>query len=883
MSILTSANYQDLARLLPHISAEVLARRFVAQRYADFKVSELRTIVQFLRDKTDGGSENPHWSTRGLQGAKKETLVDRVKVGLDWMRKNAGQLRESRDMAARQQSAAAPQQPSQHGYRPDQQGYPPPNGAGSAAGGGYGGYQGGYPHSGMSQAGYAPPSSSNSSSSYPYGGQVPYINNNNYPQPPVSSHSSAYRTERKDQNGYPVPSSAPTSSAPNGYRPSQSNYSAPSYPPMSPDAQLATLIAHPNFQGQRSPYDVPVQILASTLLMPNPPHASNARCACPFNISPEQVSLLRRTRQTGGTYSVQVRLFSVVTHSHTAWDKSFRVKVNAHEVIIPEAKKLSKTKKKGVELVRPLQVGEWCGATNYCEVEVVRASYLVEMFRGAVVIELIRERTTEEIVKQIKERQPTMPSSSSLPAVKAEQSPSPAPPSLRVWKPNPKRCAVCHGMKDLLRCSRCKNEWYCNIEHQREHWATHRQHCHPPTDEQEKEREAYEKHASPPSTTTPASSSPQPTTAAASVSPSASVGVQLAANGRTRLRMPVKQENKEGAEVSVVGEDSDVEEDDLAEVDTIVSLKDLLLQDRIKLAVKGRQCSHLPCFDLSTFLELSQQSGVWQCPICHKGVLWDDVVVDAEMNAVLREVDEECMQIRVKPDGSYEPIDEQSKKRQKTEPTTSSSSSAAAASSFARTSATASGSNKYTSYIAGPTSPLSISPVSTPTSTSDVAIRPYPSSSASSSSAMAAAAGNGHSFSTGVPSPQPVDMQRSGSPVYHHGDNFLQSIDAPQLPDASSSSSHFSGYDGDYPSYARDALDLYGSGRPPSAADMFGAAPSAANGESSSAFPSSSASSSATSFPMFAHMSSASSARSPPPGPTVSGATLEEAIVIDDD
>ena len=1369
MSVLTSVNYQDLARLLPHISAEVLARRFVAQRYSDFKVSELRTILQFLRDKTEGGAENPHWSSRGLMASKKEALVEKVRAGLEWMRKNAGQLRESREMAARMQAAT---QQQQQGYRPDQGYQQQPNGTGSA-GGGYAGYQSSYPPGALSQAGFLPPSSS--SSTFSYASQMPYINN--YQQQPVSSHSSAYRNERKDQNGYPPPSISPALS--NGYRPSHPGYSAQLYPPPSSDVQLATLLAHPHFHSQRSPYDITVQLLASILLTPMPTHASTARCACPFSIAPDKVVQLRRSRQTGGAYTVQVRLFSATTHSHVAWDKSFRVKVNAHEVAIPEPKKLSKTKKKGVELVRPLQVSEWCGATNYLEVEVVRASYLVEMFRGAVVVELMCERSTDEIIELIKARQPTLQPAAHSPVVKHELISSlPTSPSLRVWRPNPKRCAVCHGTKDLLRCSRCKNEWYClaegtrvtlanqtsvtiqsipttrgtsvlsydpqrsgcinkltqapylidqgirqcvelvledgrtlvctsdhrlmttrgevaveqltstdrvlvapegplvgqqvedwtlvytlsercqadtvvtcrttvpveyqrcmafarilgyvcadgtiqtsaddvtitsstlcmgheldaqsialdvalilgvhpvaitisppeapectfrvclparlarvlhqfgchagkklgqglppillqtdtpldfireflgamfgvdgrspmlsqqpsaqatwsplevyasvteeqrveaarvfggellallglfgvtgtiserqcsgelstegiwqvglqfnaaatvlfadsvgfrhcihkqqrlgvavgyyrgvarrldqkqrlvdaaialrcsvdstlsweqcatdaaaqmatmevmlstvvehtvrhmsryangqssvgngdcaiyktiptyandcgaavffksvprhltiiptwhlgvegtrpvglrktydlsvtdthlfmangivahncGVDHQRDHWATHRQQCQQPTEEQEKEREAYEKQ----------SAAPLPQTAAVSPSSSAQTagGVSLAANGRTRLRMPVKQEKKEGADVSVVGEDSDVEEDELAEVDTIVSLKDLLLQDRIKLAVKGRHCSHLPCFDLSTFLELSQQSGVWQCPICHKGVLWDDVVVDAEMNAVLGEVDEECMQIRVKPDGSYEPIDEQSKKKQKIDPPAPSSTRVSSASKQSSAAST-----KFTSYIAGPTSPLSVSPLSTPTSTTETAICAFP-------------ATNGHfaRSSAAARSPQPLNLQRSASPSYGNSErvDFLNNVDAPQLPDPSlASTSAFTAYEGDtYNLYGRDAggVDLYGSGQ--QGVELYTAAHTAAvpSSSTSSAFPvASSPSSASLSYPMFAHMAPSSSVLSstgrspPPPGTAVGGATLEDAIVIDDD
>ena len=1330
--MLTASNYQDLARLLPHISAEVLARRFAAQRYSDFKVSELRVILQFLRDKTDGGAENPHWNGRGLQGAKKELLVERVRAGLEWLKKSAGQLRESREMAARQQGAAQ-QQPAYPSYPQH-----PPSGS-SQAGGSYPAYQSSYPNSA-----FPPPTASYNN----YAGQVPYINNNSY-----NSQSTAYRSERKDQNGYPPPSS----SYPNGFRPSQSTYTAPLCPSPSNDAQLAALLAHPNFQLQRSPYEQTVSVLASALLVPYPPHASNARCAVPFTIPPDRVSQLRRTRQSSALYSVSVRLFSLVTHAHAAWDKSYRVKVNAHEVAIAEPRKLNKTKKKGVELVRSLQLSEWCGQANYLEVEVVRQSYLVEMFRGAVVVELTAERSTDDVVELIRARQSALHAALHSPAaVKQELAPTPA---LRVWKPNPKRCAVCHGTKDLLRCSRCKNEWYClaegtrvtlanhtsiaiesicdteatpvlsydpklgscvqqrtqapyllrqgvkecvelvledgrklvctpdhrlmtrrgevqvqhltaadrvlvapegplvgqtpiddwtltfplttpdqpsnvvhcrttepagyrrcmafarllgcvvangssrpeaddtttapsvlhmshkldadsivqdiatvldihasivlitppttltqtfavslpssltrvlrhfgcapgkqlgqgvglppilldtatpvdfireavaamfgrygspptlrreqpaatwtpvsfelsvadeqraeaaqmlqsellpllsvfdiegnfsetlcasepsrangwqlqvrlaasctvkfadsvgfrhavhkqqrlavaagyhrgvacrleqqqrlvdatyvlhraggesswlarrtheaavrlgrsevllsnvldtavqymsahaaapfvdtagdslykpieayvndcgashfflpdsdkptistppltalpawhlgvqgmrpvgarrtydlsishthlfvangcvahncGIEHQRDHWVTHRQQCHQPTEEQERERDAYEKHAA---------AAPSTPVAVSGGGGGGGGVVTLASNGRTRLRMPVKVERKDGgADVSVVGEDSDVEEDELAEVDTIVSLKDLLLQDRIKLAVKGRHCSHLPCFDLSTFLELSQQSGVWQCPICHRGVLWDDVVVDAEMNAVLSEVDEECMQIRVQPDGSYEPIDEQSKKKQKTEQQPA----ASRAHNNNGGRATAAGpAAKYTSFVAGPTSPLSVSPLSTPNSaSSEGAIRSYPATNGHSSSSSSAA----------LAAPQPFHLLRSTSPAV----DFLDNVDAPQLsdPNLPSAASDSAAYDRQQYAYARrDGGDeLYGNGGQPSLPS--GAEPS-------------------STYPMFAGQAGAQAAYlsgSSAQPPAVGGASVEDAIVIDDD
>jgi hypothetical protein len=37
-------------------------------------------------------------------------------------------------------------------------------------------------------------------------------------------------------------------------------------------------------------------------------------------------------------------------------------------------------------------------------------------------------------------------------------------------------CAVCQGLAKL-RCSACKNVWYCGKEHQKEDWKIHKAKC----------------------------------------------------------------------------------------------------------------------------------------------------------------------------------------------------------------------------------------------------------------------------------------------------------------------------------------------------------------------------------------------------------------------
>lgn len=39
------------------------------------------------------------------------------------------------------------------------------------------------------------------------------------------------------------------------------------------------------------------------------------------------------------------------------------------------------------------------------------------------------------------------------------------------------RCPVCKKPA-LLKCQKCKIEYYCSVEHQRENWSTHKQFCH---------------------------------------------------------------------------------------------------------------------------------------------------------------------------------------------------------------------------------------------------------------------------------------------------------------------------------------------------------------------------------------------------------------------
>jgi hypothetical protein len=104
---------------------------------------------------------------------------------------------------------------------------------------------------------------------------------------------------------------------------------------------------------------------------------------------------------------------------------------------------------------------------------------------------------------------------------------------------------------------------------------------------------------------------------------------------------------------------SEADSDEIMEVDSLISLHCPLSVGRIENAARGVNCEHRRCFDLNTFLGLSDYSGNWQCPICQVPVGFSDIRTDNRMNAILAETHEDVIQIRMKPDGSYTPIDEE--------------------------------------------------------------------------------------------------------------------------------------------------------------------------------------------------------------------------------
>eukprot|EP00123_Amoebidium_parasiticum_P007458 comp18136_c0_seq1/m.18866 comp18136_c0_seq1/g.18866 ORF comp18136_c0_seq1/g.18866 comp18136_c0_seq1/m.18866 type:complete len:587 (-) comp18136_c0_seq1:618-2378(-) len=116
----------------------------------------------------------------------------------------------------------------------------------------------------------------------------------------------------------------------------------------------------------------------------------------------------------------------------------------------------------------------------------------------------------------------------------------------------------------------------------------------------------------------------------------------------------------------------------------IVSLRCPLSLARMKLPVKGKNCTHAQCFDKTSFYMCSLQkksaTQIHKCPVCKSHIFGErDLIVDVELAKILKatehlkgavnsggagsEEDEEevCMQVAIYADGRWEPVDEKGK------------------------------------------------------------------------------------------------------------------------------------------------------------------------------------------------------------------------------
>jgi len=59
-----------------------------------------------------------------------------------------------------------------------------------------------------------------------------------------------------------------------------------------------------------------------------------------------------------------------------------------------------------------------------------------------------------------------------------------------------------------------------------------------------------------------------------------------------------------------------------------VSLNCPLGKMKMLLPCRASTCSHLQCFDASLYLQMNERKPTWNCPVCDKPAIYDNLVID---------------------------------------------------------------------------------------------------------------------------------------------------------------------------------------------------------------------------------------------------------------
>ncbi len=108
---------------------------------------------------------------------------------------------------------------------------------------------------------------------------------------------------------------------------------------------------------------------------------------------------------------------------------------------------------------------------------------------------------------------------------------------------------------------------------------------------------------------------------------------------------------------------------EIAATKTKVSLIDSLSLQKIQHPARASTClPHLQCFDLYSYIMANYKMGKWQCPVCSKKAVYKNLFVDSYTQRILTELAEQqklsnTREVEIHPDGTWNRVDEDQKKR----------------------------------------------------------------------------------------------------------------------------------------------------------------------------------------------------------------------------
>ncbi|EKJ71122.1 hypothetical protein FPSE_08628 [Fusarium pseudograminearum CS3096] len=92
---------------------------------------------------------------------------------------------------------------------------------------------------------------------------------------------------------------------------------------------------------------------------------------------------------------------------------------------------------------------------------------------------------------------------------------------------------------------------------------------------------------------------------------------------------------------------------DVVATSQVLSLKCPLSYMRLALPCRGLSCTHLQCFDATSYLQLQEQGPQWQCPICYKSATFDQLAVDGYVKDILAKTSKSQETVTIEPNGDW--------------------------------------------------------------------------------------------------------------------------------------------------------------------------------------------------------------------------------------
>lgn len=101
----------------------------------------------------------------------------------------------------------------------------------------------------------------------------------------------------------------------------------------------------------------------------------------------------------------------------------------------------------------------------------------------------------------------------------------------------------------------------------------------------------------------------------------------------------------------------EAEDDDIQAGAATMSLKCPFSYMRITTPCRSIHCSHVQCFDAESFFSVNEQTPSWACPVCHRTIKPEELLMDGYVDDILRKVPQSEDQVIVEPDGTWRTSD----------------------------------------------------------------------------------------------------------------------------------------------------------------------------------------------------------------------------------